>query len=78
MTRAMAALLRGHWRGAISANPLSIALIPFFIWFAGRQAKAVIFENRWAPVHAPVAGLALGLSILFGLIRNLPLHIWSL
>ena len=70
-TRALAALLRGHWREAFNLNPLITLLVPTSI--AAWSIKRLLpkFETP-ASLRPLVLPAALGAILIFGIARNLP------
>ena len=77
-TRAVHALLHGDWRAAWAFNPLLIALLPGAAWLAVRALRGW-WTGRWWPnplAHRYVIAALLGITVGFGLARNLPWWPW--
>lgn len=74
-TRALAALLRGHLYEALRWNALFVCLLPGAIAYVLncylRALSRAAFRWPRVPVYSGYALLAI--SLLFGLVRNLPL-----
>jgi uncharacterized protein DUF2752 len=78
--RAIHQLLHGELRAALALNPLTVVLLPFLTY---GLASFALFEIRGRGLPQPFlrAGWirALGAAIiLFGIVRNLPLHPFEL
>jgi len=77
-TRALAALLRGHFREAIHFNALVTSLLPIAaaystIWYRRLlQGEA----TRWPQLPQPVLYCAFGIAATFTILRNLPLRVF--
>jgi hypothetical protein len=76
-TRALAALLHGHFADALHLNPLVVILLPFVLtflsvaWFRALRSA----EFRWPRVPGVWVKATLAAAIAFTVIRNLP-HGW--
>ena len=72
-TRAIAALLAGHWTEAWHSNPLALLLAPLVAALLAPQLYTALRYNRWRPVLLPPLATKAILSVilLFGLLRNL-------
>jgi Protein of unknown function (DUF2752) len=78
--RAIHQLLHGHLWAAWALNPLTVVLLPFLTW---GLASFALFEIRGQGLPKPFLRAewirALGAAIiLFGIVRNLPLHPFDL
>lgn len=78
--RAIHQLLHGHLRGAWAMNPLTVILLPFLAYgltshalyeIRGRGLPQPFLRAAW--IHALCAAI-----LLFGIVRNLPLHPFNL
>ena len=72
-TRALAALLRGDFAAAIHLNPLAAVLFPLAAAY-GVVAYARFIKRLPIRLHLPPVAVyaALAVTLLFGVIRNLP------
>jgi hypothetical protein len=71
-TRALSALLRGHYLEAVRWNALTVGMVPLALLYAGAMARRV-WRGDPGWVRLP-AGVWLGLGIvagIFGVMRNL-------
>jgi len=72
-TRALSALLRGHFSEAVRHNLLLVTLAPIAAVILGFEAYSALRWNRWRPLRIPspaVIGVAVA-GLLFGLVRDL-------
>ena len=75
-TRALHQLLHGHLRNAFNLNPLAVICLPFLI-YGGASYAAFQLRGRYLPrVFVPAFWIwALGVAfVLFGILRNIPVH----
>lgn len=77
-THAIAALLGGRWSEAIRDNPLAVALAPVLAAYAAIEFYSALRWNRWRPIAVPprATAFALAVTVLFGLLRNMPLDMF--
>lgn len=78
--RALHALLHGDIRQAWAMNPLTIVVLPFILYGLASQVW-LQFRGKGLPqVVLPANSIrALGVAIvLFGIVRNLPMHPFNL
>jgi hypothetical protein len=74
--RALHYLLHGRWAAAVHANALEVVLLPFLLGYLGY--RALRSREKPSPREAvlslpiPFAWVLLGITVAFGLLRNLP------
>jgi hypothetical protein len=75
-TRAVAALLRGHFTEAMHFNALFTLLLPFAAVYGILCYCRLIQRKplRWTQPPPAVTYAALGVATVFTVLRNLPLH----
>ncbi len=73
--RAMHKLLHGDLPGAFHSNPLVVSLIPVAVWLVARGVRQSKVGPSQANSLVPISLLwvLLGVTLVFGLLRNLPL-----
>ncbi len=74
--RAIHKLLHGNLKGALRSNALVVLLVPVVLWLGARavwEGKAHLRPAN-SPVHMPLLWVLLGVTIMFGVLRNLPLE----
>jgi hypothetical protein len=77
MTRALYALLHGNWRLALKDNALFVAsLAAVAAWSVRFAVRKLRHQPATLKIPAKFLWLALGVAILFGVIRNLPGFEW--
>jgi hypothetical protein len=78
--RAIHQLLHGNLRAAWAMNPLMITLLPFLIYGLASHVMKEIRGRALPEIFLPAVWIrALGIVIiLFGIVRNLPLHPFNL
>jgi hypothetical protein len=74
--RAMHQLLRGNLREAWEMNPLTVLLLPFLTYGVASHGLFAMRGRGLPQLFLPAVWIrALGVAIiLFGIVRNLPLH----
>ncbi len=77
-TRALAALLRGHFREAMHCNALVTVLLPIaaiygVLWYRHFLRREDI---RWPQIPQATIYCALGIAAAFMVLRNLPLQLF--
>ncbi|MFZ0731988.1 MAG: DUF2752 domain-containing protein [Candidatus Sulfotelmatobacter sp.] len=78
--RALHQLLQGNARAALAMNPLTMVLLPFIGYGLMSQA-ALVLRGRTLPGMFLSANMIRGLCVvivLFGILRNLPVHPFNL
>ena len=72
-TRALAAMLSGRFREAVSDNLLAVCLAPLILAVILTQVHTVWRHNRWRVMRIPAAAIAtlFALTAVFGVARNL-------
>jgi hypothetical protein len=77
-TRAIAALLRGHFTEAMNLNVLVTLLSPFAAVYGIHCYCRLLQRNplRWPQPPTGAIYAALALAVVFTVIRNLPLHLF--
>jgi hypothetical protein len=75
-TRALAALLRGHLAEAMHFNALITLLLPFAAAYGIASYRRFLQRSaiRWLQPPPAAVYAALGVAIVFTVIRNLPSH----
>jgi len=77
--RALHQLLHGHLAAAFQLNPLLVLALPLALWFLARQ----IFDRGAGKLtlatftRPPWPWILLGVVVLFGVMRNLPLPLFA-
>jgi hypothetical protein len=74
--RAAHQLLHGHLDAAWHLNPIVVLLVPVMLWLGLREVARELTGRTWPgivnrPAYAWVLAAAL---VLFGILRNVPLH----
>lgn len=74
-TRALAALLHGYLEAALRMNALFVCLLPFLVGYAAVCCFRAWNAERFNWPNVPERGLyvALGLALLFTIVRNITL-----
>jgi hypothetical protein len=72
-TRALAALLAGHWGEAARLNLLAVALVPAMAAGAAMEFYSALRWNRWRelPISPFAVKCLLTIAVLFGFARNM-------
>ena len=70
-TRALAALLHGHLREALHFNALTTLLVPLAIFYCARALRQN--QIRWPHTGNKIIYAILTVTILFTIVRNLPI-----
>lgn len=81
MTRAVIQWMQGHWAQAIRYNPLILLLVGFVFYCAAKEGSAAVGGPRWSLSPGWRLGLfwsVLGLALLFGVVRNIPVFPWTM
>jgi len=78
--RALHQLLQGNVRAAWAMNPLTMVLLPFIGYGLTSQALLVLRGRRLPGVFlsANMIRLLCAVIVLFGILRNLPIHPFNL
>lgn len=78
--RAMHQLLHGNLRAAWAMNPLTCILLPFLMYGLASEALSRVRGRGLPQVFLPAASIRVlcGVIIVFGIVRNLPLHPFDL
>lgn len=78
--RAMHQLLHGNLRAAWAMNPLTCVLLPFLTYGLASEALRRVRGRGLPQVFLPAASIRVlcGLIIVFGIVRNLPVHPFDL
>lgn len=78
--RAMHQLLHGNLRGAWALNPMAVLLLPFVAYGLTSEALFEVRGRRLPHFFLPAVWIeTLGVVIvLFGIVRNLPMHPFNL
>lgn len=78
--RAMHQLLQGNVRAAWALNPLTMVLLPFIGYGLMSQALLVLRGRRLPGIFlsANIIRALCGVIVLFGILRNLPVHPFNL
>ena len=78
--RAMHQLLHGNLRGAWAMNPLTCILLPFLTYGLASEGLCRVRGRGLPQVFLPAASIRVlcGVIIVFGIVRNLPMHPFDL
>jgi hypothetical protein len=78
--RAMHQLLHGNLRAAWAMNPLTCILLPFLTYGLASEALGRVRGRGLPQVFLPAASIRVlcGVIIVFGIVRNLPMHPFDL
>ncbi|HET9305213.1 MAG TPA: DUF2752 domain-containing protein [Candidatus Sulfotelmatobacter sp.] len=78
--RAMHQLLHGNLRAAWAMNPLTCILLPFLMYGLASEALSRVGGRGLPQVFLPAASIRVlcGVIIVFGIVRNLPMHPFDL
>lgn len=78
--RAMHQLLQGNVRAGWALNPLTMVLLPFIGYGLMSQALLVLRGRRLPGIFlsANIIRALCGVIVLFGILRNLPVHPFNL
>lgn len=78
--RAMHQLLHGNLRAAWAMNPLTCILLPFLTYGLASEALSRVRGRGLPQVFLPAASIRVlcGVIIVFGIVRNLPIHPFDL
>jgi hypothetical protein len=78
--RAIHQLLHGNLRAAWAMNPLTVVLLPFLSYGLVSQALSEIRGRGLPQLFLPAAWIRVlgAVIVLFGILRNLPVHPFSL
>ena len=78
--RAMHQLLQGNLRAAWAMNPLTCILLPFLTYGLASEVLCRVRGRGLPQVFLPAAWIRVlcGVIIVFGIVRNLPIHPFDL
>ena len=77
-TRALAALLHGHFVTALHYNAAFVFLLPVLLFYFGKMYWTAIDENRlnWPQVSNRSLRVAISCVLLFSLVRDFSQHLF--